>query len=176
MTAQQASRDRARASLWAFLSSELGGGVAPVRAEGTGSGTAGGPGRGGPVAHKIDPVAAHRIVKRGISSRAIAPLGVFLGLGKGTVAEYLDLDRGTANRRAAKDQLLPLHAAEGVVRLLEIDQMAADTFEDEAQASEWLRRSHPMLEDETPLEAAKTSYGAQRVRDILVAIKYGGVV
>lgn len=127
-------------------------------------------------AAKLTNVLAHDIVKRGISSRAIAPLGDFLGLGKGEVAEYLDLDRGTANRRAAKDQPLPRHAAEGVLRFLELEQMAVDTFETEEEASGWLRRQHPMLEHETPLEAAKSSFGAQRVRDILLAVKYGGVV
>jgi uncharacterized protein (DUF2384 family) len=33
-----------------------------------------------------------------------------------------------------------------------------------------------MLEGDSPLELAKTSYGAQRVKDILIAIRYGGVV
>ena len=92
------------------------------------------------------------------------------------MAEYLDLDRSTANRRSAKGQLLPVHSAEGVLRLLELDQMASDTFETDEESSQWLRRPHPMLEGETPLQAAKTSFGAQRVKDILLAIKYGGVV
>ncbi len=69
-----------------------------------------------------------------------------------------------------------MHSAESVLRLLELDQMAADTFESEAEASQWLRRPHPMLDGETPLESARTSYGAQRVKDILLAIQYGGVV
>ncbi|MDC8784248.1 antitoxin Xre/MbcA/ParS toxin-binding domain-containing protein [Roseateles koreensis] len=120
--------------------------------------------------------AAHHIIKRGITSRAIAPLGDALGLGKGLVADYLDLDRGTANRRAAKDQLLPLHAAEGVLRLMELFELASDTFESEDEASAWLRKPHPMLDGETPLETAKTSYGGERVKDILLALKYGGVV
>jgi len=125
---------------------------------------------------KITNGLACQIVKRGISSRALGPLSEFLGLGKGVVAEYLDLDRGTANRRASKDQPLPTHAAESVLRLLELDQMAADTFETEAESSDWLRKPHPMLDGETPLECAKSSYGAQRVKDILLAIKYGGVL
>ena len=125
---------------------------------------------------KITNGLAYQIVKRGISSRALGPLGEFLGLGKGIVAEYLDLDRGTANRRASKDQPLPTHAAESVLRLLELDQIAADTFETEAESSGWLRKPHPMLDGETPLECAKSSYGAQRVKDILLAIKYGGVL
>lgn len=119
---------------------------------------------------------AYTILRRGISSKAIGPLSDFLGLGKGLVAEYLDLDRTTAHRRAAKDQPLPVHSAEGVLRLLELDQMATDTFETEDESAQWLRRPHPMLEGETPLAAAKTSYGMQRVKDILMAIKYGGVV
>ena len=135
---------------------------------------------GGAYAHSSAPIKitnglAYRIIKRGISSRAVAPLGEYLGLGKGVVAEYLDLDRGTANRRASKDLLLPTHAAESVLRLLELDQMAADTFETDAESSSWLSQPHPMLDGETPLECAKSSYGAQRVKDILLAIKYGGV-
>jgi len=116
------------------------------------------------------------IIKNGISSRAIDPLSEFLGIGKGEVAEYLDLDRTTALRRSTKDLPLPTHSAESVLRLLELDEIANDTFESEEAALGWLRRAHPMLDGESPLQAAKTSFGAQRVKDILVAIKYGGVV
>ena len=124
----------------------------------------------------LSSVGACKLLKRGISSQAIGPLGDYLGLGKGVVAEYLDLDRSTANRRVAKGQLLPIHSAESVLRLLELGQMAADTFETEDEASAWLRRPHPMLDGDSPLELAKTSFGAQRVKDILIAIRYGGVV
>ena len=50
------------------------------------------------------------------------------------------------------------------------------TFETEDEIPAWLRHPHPVLEDDGPLEAAKTSFGAQRVKDILIAIRYGGVV
>jgi putative toxin-antitoxin system antitoxin component (TIGR02293 family) len=116
------------------------------------------------------------ILRQGISSRAIEPLSDLFGVGKGDFAAYLDLDRTTALRRAHKDQALPMHAAEGVLRLLELEAMATDTFESDDAAHGWLRRPHPMLEGECPLEAAKTSFGARRVKDMLVAIKYGGVV
>jgi putative toxin-antitoxin system antitoxin component (TIGR02293 family) len=119
---------------------------------------------------------AYRIVKNGISSKAIGPLSDYLGVGKGQVVDYLDLDRTTVSRRAAKDQLLPMHSAEGVLRLLELDEMASDTFASDEEAANWLRRPHPMLDGESPLQATKTSFGAQRAKDILVAIKYGGVV
>lgn len=118
---------------------------------------------------------AYRLLKRGISSRAIGPLSDFLGVGKGAVADMLEIDRGTAARWASKDQPLPTHAAEGVLRLIELDQLAIDTFETEAEAMQWLRRPHPMLDGDDPLTAARTSFGAQRVKDILVALRYGGV-
>lgn len=119
---------------------------------------------------------AYRIVKNGISTKALGPLSDYLGVGKGQVVDYLDLDRTTVNRRAAKDQLLPMHSAEGVLRLLELDEMACDTFESEEDAANWLRRAHPMLDGESPLQATKTWFGTQRAKDILVAVKYGGVV
>lgn len=160
ITVPSVSRSQARASVWAFL--DVGVDAAPSLT--------------GPTGLRLDTVSADRLIRRGIPSRVVSPLGEFLGLAKGTLAAYLDLDRSTASRRAAKDQVLPTHAAEGVVRFLELDQMACDTFESEADASRWLRQPHPMLDGETPLEAAKTGYGAQRVKDILLAIQYGGVV
>jgi len=78
------------------------------------------------------------IIKNGISSRAIDPLSEFLGIGKGEVAEYLDLDRTTALRRSTKDLPLPTHSAESVLRLLELDEIANDTFESEETALGWL--------------------------------------
>ncbi len=169
------SRSNARTTLWSLL--DVGG----LKADQAASLPAGRSraGLGQAAAAKIrrlDNALAYQIAKRGISSKAIDPLGEFLGLGKGAVAAYLDLDRSTTHRRAAKDQLLPLHAAEGVLRLVELDQLAVDTFEDEESASQWLQRPHPLLEGESPLQAAKSAYGTQRVKDILLAIQYGGVV
>ncbi len=124
---------------------------------------------------RISGPVAHSLLRRGISSKAIVPLGEFLGVGKAEVADLLEIDRGTVARWAARDQVLPTHAAEGLLRMIELDQLATDTFETEEEARQWLRRPHPLLEGDDPLSAAKTSYGAQRVRDILTAIRYGGV-
>lgn len=118
---------------------------------------------------------AHKLVKRGISPKTIAPLGDVLGVGVSGIASYLDIDRGTPARQESKGQPLPRHAAEGVLRLLEIESLAHETFE-EGDSTEWLNRPHPMLDGETPLQATGTSYGAEQVKSILVAIKYGGAV
>ena len=119
---------------------------------------------------------AYAIVKVGIPSRSLTPLSEYLGLGKGAVAGYLDLDRATATRKEANDELLPTYAAESMLRLLELDSLAKETFETPEEAAAWMRRPHPMLDGESPLECAKSGFGAQRVKDILIAVKYGGVV
>ena len=119
---------------------------------------------------------ALRILKRGISSKVITPLSDYLSLGKGELVGILDIVRTTALRWASKNQSLPKHSAENVLRVLELNNVAIDTFETEAGALEWMRKPHPMLDGESPLESAATSFGSRRVRDILVAIKYGGVV
>ncbi len=119
---------------------------------------------------------AYVIVKLGIPSRSLEPLSDHLGIGKGAAAGVLGMDRVTANRKVAKDDVLPPYAAESMLRLLELDAMARDTFETKEEAAAWLRQPHPMLEGEMPLECAKSGFGAQRVKDMLTAVKYGGVV
>ncbi len=119
---------------------------------------------------------AYFIVKLGIPSRSLEPLSDHLGIGKGAAAGVLGMDRATANRKVAKDDVLPTYAAESMLRLLELDAMARDTFETKEEAAAWLRQPHPMLDGETPLDCAKSGFGAERVKDILNAVKYGGVV
>lgn len=119
---------------------------------------------------------AHAILRRGVPSRSLIALGAHLGIGNGALADLVGMDRATASRKMVSDQLLPLHAAERVLRLLELQYQAEETFESPAAASAWLRRGHEMLEGETPLEWATSWYGTQRVKELLVALKYGGVV
>ncbi|URI07909.1 DUF2384 domain-containing protein [Aquincola tertiaricarbonis] len=119
---------------------------------------------------------AYVIVKSGIPSRSLEPLSDHLGIGKGAAAGVLGMDRATANRKVAKDDVLPPYAAESMLRLLELDAMARDTFETDEEAAAWLRKPHPMLDGETPLDCAKSGFGAEHVKDILNAVKYGGVV
>jgi putative toxin-antitoxin system antitoxin component (TIGR02293 family) len=129
-----------------------------------------------PIPHHLSATKAYFIVKLGIPSRSLEPLSVHLGIGKGAAAGVLGMDRVTANRKVAKDDVLPTYAAESMLRLLELDAMARDTFETTEEAAAWLRQAHPMLDGEKPLDCAKSGFGAERVKDILNALKYGGVV
>lgn len=118
---------------------------------------------------------AHEIVREGISGKVLVPLGELLDLGPTQLAPLIGVDRTTARRYVQNDQQLPRHSAETVLRLAELEALALDVFSNEQAAHGWLKAHHPLL-GESPIDAASTSYGAQRVREILLSIKYGGVV
>ena len=69
----------------------------------------------------------------------------------------------------------PTNDAESTQRFLELDSFAQEVFECPEEAAEWMRHPHPMLDGETPRECAKSRSGGERVKTILVAIKYAGV-
>ena len=58
----------------------------------------------------------------------------------------------------------------------ELKVLAVNTFETEQDAAGWFLRPHPILNGETPQQASQTAEGARLVKQMLVAIKYGGVV
>lgn len=58
----------------------------------------------------------------------------------------------------------------------DLERLAVDTFETSDEAAQWLLKPHPLLDGKPPLQVARTEVGAQRVKGILIAIKYGGVV
>lgn len=57
-----------------------------------------------------------------------------------------------------------------------LEFLARDVFESEFETANWLRKPHAMLDGDSPLEAAGSAIGTQRVEDILLAIKYGAAV
>jgi len=58
----------------------------------------------------------------------------------------------------------------------ELAKLARETFETPQEASAWLNQPHSMLGGMTPEECAQSTSGAQRVADILAAIKHGGAL
>lgn len=71
---------------------------------------------------------------------------------------------------------MPEHPTNAQSLQLGLKRNAEDTFESKEDAAQWLQRPHPMLDGASPLQMAQTEAGAERVRDILIAIRYGGVV
>lgn len=119
---------------------------------------------------------AYAMLKRGVPSRSLLPIAEYLGLSKDAVAAYVGLDRATAHRKITRGDTLPIHAAESVLRLLELSRLAEDTFTTPETAAAWLRTAHPMLGTNAPFDWAKSAYGTMHVKEILTAIKYGNSV
>ena len=51
-----------------------------------------------------------------------------------------------------------------------------DTFETPQDADKWWRAPHPLLEGRSPAATARSQRGAEQVRDILISLRFGGVV
>lgn len=61
-------------------------------------------------------------------------------------------------------------------RLGELEVLAGEVFGSPEEAASWLRKSHPLLDEHPPLEVATSHDGFQRAKDLLLNIKFGGVV
>jgi putative toxin-antitoxin system antitoxin component (TIGR02293 family) len=63
--------------------------------------------------------------------------------------------------------------SERTERLARVIAAAEQTWNDRADARDWLTKAHPELGDRTPLEAATTKSGARQVEDLLDRLFYG---
>jgi putative toxin-antitoxin system antitoxin component (TIGR02293 family) len=106
----------------------------------------------------------------------LEPLGEYLGLSPSALANLVELDLRTTQRVAITGQKLPVQVAECVLRLLEMNQLALDVFDSDETALAWLNRPHAMLEGRAPFDWARSAYGSERVKEILIATKHGGAV
>lgn len=116
------------------------------------------------------------LLESGMPASMVPEISEMLGVGLTELAKLMEIDRSTVTRLRSDGKIVPTHCAETVLRLIEIQQIATDTFGSLEEASKWLNTPHPLFDLKTPLLEAKSSYGAQHVKDMLIAIKYGGVV
>ena len=59
--------------------------------------------------------------------------------------------------------------------LTDLEKFAMEVFLSTDDIERWFAKPHPLLNGETPLRMATTKTGAEKVRSLLVAIKYGGL-
>lgn len=116
------------------------------------------------------------LLEGGMPARMVPEISEMLGVGLTELAKLMEIDRSTVARLRSDNRSVPTHCAETVLRLIEIQQIATDAFGSLEEASKWLNEPHPLFDLKTPLLEAKSSFGAQHVKDMLIAIKYGGVV
>ena len=87
--------------------------------------------------------------------------------------EAFVIPQRTRRHRAGKNQPLTIDESDRAVRLLRIQSIAEQTFDDIAPASRWLRKPLAELSGVTPLALAQTEAGARVVETILAKIAWG---
>lgn len=119
---------------------------------------------------------AVKMLDKGLPAKLVPDLIQTLGVAATELSYLIGLDRSTVTRLKQNDKPLPMHSAESILRLVEVKQLAAEVFGSTDTADKWLNKPHPMFGSKPPLAETRSSYGAQHVKDVLLAIKYGGVV
>lgn len=79
----------------------------------------------------------------------------------------------TLERRISQNEPLKLEEADGIARLIRVIVHALRVFEDSELAEEWIRSPNPALDDEVPIEMARTDTGAREVEAVLGRIEHG---
>lgn len=110
------------------------------------------------VSSRLPLVALERLAQAGLTEREI---------------ERFVIPQRTRRHRAEKRQPLTVEESDRAVRLLRIQTLAEDTFQNAGKANAWLRRPLAELQGETPLDIARTEAGARVIETILAKIAWG---
>jgi putative toxin-antitoxin system antitoxin component (TIGR02293 family) len=69
-----------------------------------------------------------------------------------------------------------LDEAETAERLSRTIEVAETVFQSKEDIRRFMTTPHPLLEGRAPMDMCQTSTGMQRVQDLLLGMKFGGVV
>lgn len=131
--------------------------------------------RGGTVT--LDAARASRVIRTGLRAGKVSELVVLLGLKrKEDLGDALNANTTSLWRWARDDSPLPGPTVEQILRAMQLQLFASEVFGGVEPARVWLHKPHPMLEGMTPSGYADNEFGAQKVRGLLAALKYGGLV
>ncbi len=124
----------------------------------------------------LDAASASAVIRQGLRAGHVSELVELLGLAK---KEDLSLALNTNStslwRWARDDKPLPSATVEQILRAMQLQLFATEVFGAAAHARQWLFKPHPSLDGMTPSAYADNEFGAQKVRGLLAALRYGGV-
>lgn len=90
-----------------------------------------------------------------------------------TEFKYRLISNAALDRRSARGRLTSTEGAR-LVRVARLWCAALDVWQNDYEARRFLFQSHPMLEDQKPIEVAiRSEFGAPLVFDILNQLRYG---
>ena len=111
-------------------------------------------------------------VKAGLDVRVFVDLARRLGVSEAHLAEVAGIAPTTLGRRKRAGTLTP-DESEHVLRLAALLEHATHVFEDEGDATDWLRTPNLALGGVTPLALADTELGAREVDLLLGRLEHG---
>jgi len=114
-----------------------------------------------------------REVMRGFSYQTLVAFETNSGMSLQEVAGAIGIPERTLARRKASGRLAP-EESERLLRLSSIFEKAADLFEgDVPSAVNWLSVPKRALENQSPLEYARTEVGAREVENLIGRLEHG---
>jgi putative toxin-antitoxin system antitoxin component (TIGR02293 family) len=125
---------------------------------------------------RLSPERAAEAIHSGLRASIVNDIAEVLPVDKATVLRAIGIDKATLGRRIAKRAELDPAQAEAALRTMELTTLATETFGTLEKAAVWLKKPHPLLGGASPLDYANNQYALARVKSILSAIRYGGVV
>lgn len=111
-------------------------------------------------------------VSAGLPKRSLEHLSARLHQDRRTANAYKFkvVPQATWKRR---NKRLSVEESERTERLARVLAAAEYVWDDRTQAREWMSKVHRELNDQTPLEAARTELGARRVESLLDRLFFG---
>ena len=131
--------------------------------------------RDGESVHLSYEVAAATI-QAGLLASIVNDIAAVLPFDKATVLRAIGIDKATLGRRMHMRGDLTPAQAEAAFRTMELTTLATETFGTLEKAALWLKKPYPLLAGASPLDYSSNQYALAKVKSMLYAIRYGGVV
>jgi putative toxin-antitoxin system antitoxin component (TIGR02293 family) len=114
-----------------------------------------------------------RRIEAGLAFAALQRLDKHTGLGLSLLASIIGIPERTLARRKASGKLSP-EESERLIRISRIFERTMELFEDDlAAAVRWLTSPKKALDNQQPLQYARTELGAREVDNLLGRLEYG---
>lgn len=126
----------------------------------------------------VDDVKALRnvgeLIKKGVSSASLLRIKNTLAISKDELLTYLDISKATYARRTKDHGKLNPVETDRIYRYSRLFALAKNMFHgDRDEALRWLKSPAYAFKGETPLEHARTEFGAHEVETLIGRIEHG---
>jgi len=114
------------------------------------------------------------ISREGIPRKSIDMLAEQLRLGVYQLAECLHVSKRTLQRYDSNDLLSP-QLSDQVIQISKVFNRATEVFEDQENATLWLKEKNVALGNNSPIDLLDTTSGIEMIMDVLGRIEHGSV-